>query len=106
MHVMDAITVGRTRSRLDAAARCVAGILHDARERGVTITVVGSYARSDFRLHSDIDMLVRGETTPARRVMVERLVADHMRRSGIPYDLIFEHDIGPDDVRRLLDGEV
>ncbi len=106
MHAMDAITSGRTLLRRSAAAQGVSLILADAKERGVSVTVVGSFARNDFRLHSDIDLLVHGKLTPARRAMVERMVANRMRGNGIPYDLVFEADMTPEDLRRLLDGDV
>jgi predicted nucleotidyltransferase len=103
---MESLTRDRTRARLRSARACVAGILSDASDRGVVITVVGSLAREDFRLHSDIDLLVQGETTPSRRAMVERMVASRMRGTGISYDLVFASDLSETDVKRLLDGDV
>jgi len=38
--------------------------------------------------------------------MIERLVADHLRGTGLPYDLIFASDISPERVQELLNDGV
>ena len=103
---MDSLTLRRTDLRKRTAVACVAAILADADRNGVRISVVGSLAKGGFRLHSDVDLLVHGETTPSRRTLVERLVADRLRGTGLPYDLIFASDISPEKARELLDVDV
>jgi len=78
----------------------------DANARGVEIGIFGSLAANRFAVHSDVDFIVHGDTTPARRAMVEKLVADGMRGTSIPYDLVFASDISADQVRELLHARV
>jgi predicted nucleotidyltransferase len=96
----------RTAERLRTASDCARRIVDAAALAGVEMSVVGSLARNAFRQHSDLDLLVRGRTTPHRRAMVERLVADHMRGTDIPYDLIFEDDLSAARLKELLDDLV
>jgi predicted nucleotidyltransferase len=102
MNRMDVLHAARRTARQEQAQESVALILEEARRDGLAITVVGSLGKGDFRLHSDIDLLVRGTITPARRARAERLVAHHLRPTGLPYDLIFEADLSPDRVAELL----
>jgi len=102
MNRMQALVSGRLKTRHEVASGCVARVLSAAGDQGIEITLVGSVARNDFQLHSDIDLLVRGPIDPRRRLLVERLVANEMRGADIPYDLIFEADMTEDRVRELL----
>lgn len=106
MMKIDALIGRRTEERRKTATACADRILRDAGDLGVRISLVGSLAHDRFRIHSDIDLLVHGPVDPARRATVERLVADALRGTGIPYDLIFEADIGPERVRELLHDDV
>jgi len=106
MRKIDTVIRRRADERRKAAQACVSRILRNARDRGVEISVVGSLAKDRFRDHSDIDLLVHGRTDPARRAMIERLVADQLRGTDIPYDLVFASDISPERVQELLDGSV
>lgn len=102
MNKIDTLIHRRANDRRKTAQACVARILLNAKARGVDISVVGSLARSSFRVHSDVDLLIHGSTDPARRAMVERLVADQLRGTNIPYDLIFASDISAERVQELL----
>ena len=102
MNRMDALTAKRRETRHERASAAVARILRAAERDGIDITVIGSLAKGDFRSHSDVDLLVRGPIDPKRRRLVERLVADGMRSSAIPYDLIFEDDLTEDRLQDLL----
>jgi predicted nucleotidyltransferase len=106
MTKMDSLTAKRRETRHELASAAVARILHDAANEGIGITLVGSLARGDFRSHSDVDLLVRGPANPKRRLLVERLVANVMRGSDIPYDLIFEDDLTEDRLQELLNDIV
>lgn len=66
--------------------------------------MIGSLARGDFGLHSDVDFFVHGETGPARRVQVERLVAAAFNGIGIPYDIVYESDLTQERVQEFLNG--
>ncbi|MGE6743531.1 nucleotidyltransferase domain-containing protein [Allorhizobium pseudoryzae] len=102
MNRMNALLATRRAARQEQADESVARILEDARRHGLDLLVVGSLGKGDFRLHSDVDLLVRGAITPARRALAERLVAQHLRHTGLPYDLLFEADLSPDRLADLL----
>lgn len=102
MSKMSELTEKRRAARQALASASVAAILQDASSMGIDIALIGSLAKGDFRVHSDIDLLVRGRTDLERRLAVERMVAKAMRASDIPYDLLFEDDLGEDRVRELL----
>lgn len=104
MNRMDSLTAKRRETRRELASAAVARILHAGENEGIDITLVGSLARGDFRSHSDVDLLVRGPMNRKQRVMAERLVADAMRGSDIPYDLIFEDDLTEDRLQEFLIG--
>lgn len=106
MNKLDALIRRRSYERQNTAQACVSRILGEAEGCGVAISVVGSLATKRFRVHSDVDLLVHGSTDPSRRAMIERLVANHLRGTNIPYDLIFASDISPERVKELLDDSV
>ena len=102
MNRMDKLLRRRTDERKEVAAARASQIVESAKNEGVEISIVGSLARNRFRVHSDVDLLVHGQTDPKRRVMIERLVADRFRRTGLPYDLIFASDLSSERVKELL----
>ncbi|MER8400042.1 nucleotidyltransferase domain-containing protein [Mesorhizobium sp. M1348] len=106
MNKIDALIRRRADDRRKTAQACVSRILRNAKARGVDISIVGSLAKDRFRVHSDVDLLVHGSTDPAHRAMVERLVADQLRGTNIPYDLIFASDVSSERVQELLDDSV
>lgn len=99
---MAKLMADRRNRRLAMAREAVERRLCEAHRAGLTITPVGSFARGDFRAHSDIDLLVRGTADTAGRSLAERLAARSLRDSRIPYDLIFESDLTEDRVEALL----
>lgn len=103
---MTALMARRRDRRHSAASEAVSQVLRDASGKGIDITLVGSLARGDFRSHSDVDLLVRGPMNRKRRALVEQLVADGMRASEIPYDLVFEADLTHDRLQEFLHGIV
>lgn len=106
MSRMAKLLAKRRDKRRDLASAAVSRILSRAAESRLDLIVVGSLAKDDFRSHSDVDFLVRGPTDAKRRLLAERLVAESMEASGLPYDLIFEADLMDDRIRELLDGIV
>lgn len=106
MNKLDALIRRRAEERLRIARTRVASIVEAAKADGIDISVIGSLKKGGFRVHSDVDLLVHGETDPTRRATIERLVAGHFRDTDIPYDLIFASDISTERVRELLDDRV
>jgi predicted nucleotidyltransferase len=106
MNRMQSLITERLEPRRALAQRLVAAILREAELSGIVINPVGSLARGDFRIHSDIDLLVRGPLDAARRLRAEQLVASHLRGTDIAYDLIFETDLDPARVEELLHDAV
>ncbi|MER8960454.1 MULTISPECIES: nucleotidyltransferase domain-containing protein [unclassified Mesorhizobium] len=106
MNKINTLIHRRADDRRKTARACVSRILRNAKARGVDISVVGSLAKNRFRVHSDVDLLVHGRTDPARRAMVERLVADQLRGTNIPCDLIFASDVSSERVQELLNDSV
>jgi predicted nucleotidyltransferase len=102
MNRMQSLIAERLEPRRALAQRLVAAIVQEAETSGLIITPVGSLARGDFRIHSDVDLLVRVPLDPVRRLRAERIVASHLRGTDIAYDLIFETDLAPARVEELL----
>jgi len=91
----------RTARRRETALACVAKIMAETKQEGVDIAVIGSMVTGRFRAHSDVDLLVRSDVDSAHRVRVERIVANAMRRTGIPYDLIFATDLSAEQLKEF-----
>lgn len=89
------ILAARVADRHRTARGLAARIVSDVEAQGRAISLIGSLATGRFRLHSDIDLLVRGPIDPAERAAVERAVAAVMRGTGIPNDLIYACDLTP-----------
>ncbi|MEC9462567.1 MAG: nucleotidyltransferase domain-containing protein [Pseudomonadota bacterium] len=106
MNHMQRLNAERLEPRRALAQRLVNEIVLDAATHDLEITPVGSLARGEFRLHSDVDLLVRGRLDPARRLRAEQLVASHLRGADIDYDLIFETDLDPARVEEFLHDAV
>lgn len=106
MNRMQRLIAERLEPRRALAQRLVNEIVLDAATHDLEITPVGSLARGEFRLHSDLDLLVRGRLDPVRRLRAEQLVASHLRGADIDYDLIFETDLDPARVEELLHDAV
>lgn len=89
------IVAARIADRHRTARGLAARIVSDAASQGREIGIIGSLATGRFRLHSDIDLFVRSPVDPVGRAAVERAVAEVMRGTGIPYDLIYASDLTP-----------
>lgn len=98
---MDRLITRRTADRLRTARLRVARLVEAAAGEPFAFAVIGSLASGRFGLHSDVDLLVRGEIDTTARVRVEQLVAAAMRGSGIRYDLIFACDLTPARLREF-----
>ena len=102
MNRVQALTTERQAARHAQARLAVDRIRRVAADAGLSIQPVGSFAREDFRLHSDIDLLVRSPVDRSRRAAAERLVAESLRGLDIPYDLIFEDDLTAERLEEFL----
>ena len=106
MNKLDRLIHQRAKARRKTVQASVSRIVRDAGANGIQVSVVGSLASGRFGAHSDVDLLVHGDTDSRRRALIERLVADHLRDTGVPYDLIFASDISATELRELLHGGV
>lgn len=106
MRRIDALIGRRTAERHSLASAAFARLAEEAERLGVSITLVGSLARGEFRGHSDVDVVVHGEgMTSENRAAIERLASKCLRDSRLPYDLVFEADIGTERMQEMI-GDV
>ena len=68
--------------------------------RGVEARVVGSLARGDFRVDSDVDFLILSLGRPEDRYAVEGDVA--LLMGGLPFDVIYLNEVRSEHSRRKL----
>ena len=73
--------------------------LVELRDRGVSAKLVGSLARGDFMLHSDIDILVLS-CPPGLRYAIEGMVEEAVE--GRPFDVVYLDEVRPERRARLL----
>jgi hypothetical protein len=90
---LDAVIAARTRTRRIAAVAGARRALEGLRAAGFDAAVIGSLARDDFRVHSDVDILVRGALAPLERRRARRIVGAAMAQTGIGHDVIFLEDL-------------
>jgi predicted nucleotidyltransferase len=98
---IESIIGERTERRRTTAVARVDALLHDLRRDGFDLAVIGSLARREFKSHSDVDFLVRGDLDTDARAKIERAVAAAMRGSGISYDLIYGSDLNSDRLKEF-----
>jgi predicted nucleotidyltransferase len=68
-------------------------------KRGVEARVIGSLARGDFLLHSDIDLLIL-RCPDELRYRIEGLVEDSLE--GMPFDVVYLDEVAPDSRAAIL----
>lgn len=100
----DALVRERRERRLSDALAGADEVLARLAAAGFDAAVVGSLARGTFRVHSDVDVLVRGDHPTARRVEAETIVAERVHGRSIAFDLVFASDF-PEELRRAFDIE-
>jgi predicted nucleotidyltransferase len=98
---IDSVIGERTERRRETAVARVEPLLRGLRSDGFDLVMIGSLARREFKSHSDVDFLVRGNLDTQGRAKVERAVAAAMRGSGISYDLIYANDLTPERLREF-----
>lgn len=104
MSRLAAVSRQRTEQRRHLALNLARRVTDAAAHQGIGIDLIGSLARGDFGLHSDVDLFVHGDTDPSRRVQVERLVANAFRGAEIPYDIVYAADLTAARAREVLGG--
>jgi predicted nucleotidyltransferase len=86
----------RTKARAADARAAAASILANLRLEGFDAALIGSLARGDFKDHSDIDFLIRGDVSASARAQTERIVSSAGGPTGIPCGIVFLEDLPPD----------
>ncbi|MCQ8782176.1 nucleotidyltransferase domain-containing protein [Mangrovibrevibacter kandeliae] len=104
--LLDRVIETRTTERRRLAEARAAQILERAERQGLRISIIGSLGTPRFRLHSDVDLFVHGPIDTDKRMAVERLVADALRDTMLPYDIVYEGDLLPERAREFLDDRV
>jgi predicted nucleotidyltransferase len=95
-----ALTARRTAERERLAWARAALVIERLGALGIEARVVGSLARGDFRLHSDVDFLILA-CPPELKYRIEALVEDLME--GLPFDCIYLDEVRPERRARLLE---
>jgi UTP:GlnB (protein PII) uridylyltransferase len=72
---IDSVIGERMERRRATAIACVEPLLRGLRSDGFDVVVIGSLARREFKSHSDVDFLVRGNPDSQGRAKVERAAA-------------------------------
>ena len=92
MSRIEKLLAADTRAREARARVLAARALRRLAERGVEARVIGSLARGDFLLHSDVDLLVL--RCPAElRYGIEGLVEETLE--GLPFDVVYLDELAP-----------
>jgi len=94
------LTARRTAERARLARERAALVVERLGALGVEASIVGSLARGDFRLHSDINFLILA-CPPELKYRLEAEVEDLME--GLPFDCIYLDEVRPDRRARLLE---
>jgi hypothetical protein len=93
---LDLIIESRTAERLAKAKDLAAELIRALREMGLDASLIGSLANGEFRLHSDIDILVKGPVVGAIRGNVDRIVRRALAGSTIGCDIVYLEDLSED----------
>jgi predicted nucleotidyltransferase len=95
-----ALTARRTAERARLARERAALVVARLAALGVEARIVGSLARGDFRLHSDVDFLILA-CPPELKYRIEAEVEDLMQ--GLPFGCIYLDEVRPERRARLLE---
>ena len=96
---LDRLLAARLEARRADATRRASEVLSKLRVMGIEAAVFGSLATGRFKLHSDVDYLVR-RLPPELKYRIEGLVDRIM--GDIPFSLVYEDEIRPEILRRAL----
>ena len=95
----DALVATRTARRLATATAAATAAIETMRAHGLDAVLFGSLADGDFRLGSDVDVLVRGRVGTPDRILAERTMIACFRDTGIRYDLFFTDDMSDEQAK-------
>jgi predicted nucleotidyltransferase len=98
MSRLDDLLAADTKERAAKARRVARRALAALAARGVEARLVGSLARGDFMLHSDVDILVV-RCPEELRYQIEGLVEDRME--GLPFDVVYLDEVAPERRAKL-----
>jgi predicted nucleotidyltransferase len=92
MPTLDEILAKHTRARTAKARAAAVRALGALGAVGVDARLIGSLARDDHQLHSDIDILVL-RCPDELRYRIEGLVEDALE--GLPFDVVYLDEVAP-----------
>ena len=89
---LDRLLDARACEKLATVEPQVECVLKKLREAGAHVEIVGSLARGDFKIHSDVDFLV-SDKGPLSELDVFNITSDHLKEA--PFDLVFADKLKP-----------
>jgi predicted nucleotidyltransferase len=92
MPTLDEILAARTRARTAKARSAALRALRALGRLRVEARLIGSLARGDHRLHSDIDILIV-RCPDELRYRIEGIVEDELE--GLPFDVVYLDEVVP-----------
>jgi len=92
MPTLDEILATHTNARTARARKAAAKALRALGRLGVDARLIGSLARGDHRLHSDVDILIL-HCPDKLRYRIEGLVEDAL--GGLPFDVVYLDEVAP-----------
>jgi predicted nucleotidyltransferase len=101
MSRLDDLLAADAKERAVKARRAAVRALAALAARGVDARLIGSLARGDFMLHSDVDILVV-RCPENLRYGIEGLVEDCLE--GLPFDVVYLDEVAPER-RAALESE-
>lgn len=92
MPTLDDILAARTKARTEQARKSAVRALQALERLGVEARLIGSLARGDHRLHSDVDILIV-RCPDELRYRIESIVEDEL--GGLPFDVVYLDEVAP-----------
>jgi predicted nucleotidyltransferase len=89
---LDRLLDSRASEKLTTVGPQVECVLKKLREAGADVEIVGSLARGDFKIHSDVDFLISDKGSLSE-VDVFNITSDHLKDA--PFDLVFADKLKP-----------
>ena len=89
---LDRLLDSRASEKLATVGPQVECVLKKLREAGADVEIVGSLARGDFKIHSDVDFLISDKGSLSE-VDVFNITSDHLKDA--PFDLVFADKLKP-----------
>ncbi|MFG6080502.1 nucleotidyltransferase domain-containing protein [Paracoccus litorisediminis] len=103
MSLSDRIIAQRNADARKAADGILARVTAELDRIGVDFKVFGSVIRNDFIAGSDVDLMILGAPSDAIKSLIEKICGAEEDETGIKIDLLFADELGPRNVKRLLE---